>query len=142
LVVVVLFIRGTTGELLGLAQGIYTLLVAWLMYETVEDFAQVERRERLELDPHAVNAMDFFSQGRAYEKRGQWAKALLHWRRAAGLSPANDAYPEAMAQACARIGRFEMALRYVGQAQKASRNPQDFEHLREIIIEMQDESKT
>jgi tetratricopeptide (TPR) repeat protein len=139
--VVVLFIRGTTGELLGLAQGIYTLLLAWLMYETSEDFAQVESRERLELDQHAVNAMDFYSQGLIYKKRGQWAKALLHWQRAAGLSPANDAYPEAMAQACARLGRFEMALKYVDQAQKVSRNPQDFERLREIIVEMRDESK-
>ncbi len=134
---VALLARGVTGLGLGALQGIYTIVLALLMYETSEDFALVERREWLELDRHAVNATDFYGRGRVYEKRGQWARALLHWQKAAVLSPANAAYPAAMAQACARLGRLEMALKHVDQALEISPNPQELKSLREIIVEMQ-----
>jgi anaphase-promoting complex subunit 3 len=110
------------------------------MYETIEDFALVERREWLELDRHAINATDFYGRGRIYEKRGQWARALLHWQKAAALSPANDAYPAAMAQVCARLGRLELALKHIDRALEISPNPQDLRHLREIIVEMQNKT--
>ncbi len=134
---VALFVRGITGLGLGAVQGVYTLVLAGLMYETMDDFALVERREWLELDRHAVNATDFYGRGRLYEKRGQWARALLHWQRAAVLSPAHDAYPAAMAQACARLGRFDIALKHVDRALEISPNPQDLQHLRKIIVDMQ-----
>jgi tetratricopeptide (TPR) repeat protein len=137
---VALLARGVTGLGLGALQGIYTIVLALLMYETIEDFALVERREWLELDRHAINATDFYGRGRIYEKRGQWARALLHWQKAAALSPANDAYPAAMAQVCARLGRLELALKHIDRALEISPNPQDLRHLREIIVEMQNKT--
>jgi tetratricopeptide (TPR) repeat protein len=134
---IALFWRGYAGVLMAGPQALYTIVLALFMYHTHADFEQEERREWLALDRHAATAMDFYSQGRLYEKRGMWAKALLHWQRAAALNPTRDTYLAATARAYARLGRHELALKQVDKALEISRTPEDLRPLRDIIVEMQ-----
>jgi tetratricopeptide (TPR) repeat protein len=134
---IVLFWRGYAGLLMAGPQALYTIVLALFMYHTHADFEQEERREWLTVDRHATTAMDFYSQGRLYEKRGMWAKALLHWQRAVVLNPTSDTYLAATARACARLGRYELALKQIDKALEISRAPEDLRPLRDIIVEMQ-----
>jgi len=131
----VLFLRAFPGFFLAGVQALYTILLMLFMSQTVEDFSQEVRREWLEVDRHAVNAMDFYSRGRIYEKRGMWAKALLHWQRAAVLNPTQGVYFAALARAYAHLGRYDAALGQVDKALQVSHTPDEWRPLREIIVE-------
>jgi tetratricopeptide (TPR) repeat protein len=132
-----LFVLGFLGYVMVAFRGLLTVMLTIFMFNTVEDFAKEERRERLEPDRHLVNDADYYTRGRAYEKLGMWAKALLHYRRAVARKPERDTYYAAMARAYARLGRYEQALMQVDQALRVSRTPEDWERLRAIIVEAQ-----
>jgi len=132
---VTLFVLGFLGYLLAIFRGLLTVMLTIFMFNTVEDFAQEERRERLVPDRRAVNDADFFVRGREYERRGMWAKALLHWQRAAAINPARDTTYAAMARAYARLGHYPEALKQVDEALRVSRDPEEWRPLRELIVE-------
>ncbi len=130
-----LFAFGFLGYLAVAFRVAFTILVTRFMLLTVEDFGREERRERLEPDRHLLNDVDYYTRGRVYEKRGMWAKALLHWQRAAIINPQRDTYFAAMARAYARLGRYEMALAQMDEALRVSRAPEEWQPLREVIVE-------
>ncbi|MFN2271233.1 MAG: hypothetical protein ACK2US_10380 [Anaerolineae bacterium] len=132
---VALFMLGFLGYVTAVFRGLLTVMLTLFMFNTVEDFAQEERRERLVPDRRAVNDTDFYVCGREYEKQGMWAKALLHWRRAAAISPNRDTYYAAMARAYAHLGRYADALRQVDEAMRVSRDPEEWRQLRELVLE-------
>jgi tetratricopeptide (TPR) repeat protein len=132
-----LFALGFLGYVMVAFRGLLTVMLTVFMFNTIEDFAKVERREWLEPDRHLLNDADYYTRGRAYEKRGMWAKALLHWQRAAAMRPGRDTYYAAMARAYAHLSRYEEALAQMDEALQASRKPEEWQPLREIIIEAQ-----
>lgn len=134
---VVLFVLGFFGYLMAIFRALFTVMLTIFMFNTVEDFAKEERWERLEPDRHLSNDADYYSRGRVYEKRGMWAKALLHWRRAAAMNPNRDTYFAAMARAYAQLGRYEQALAQVDAALRVSRRPEEWHALRQVILEAQ-----
>jgi tetratricopeptide (TPR) repeat protein len=131
----VLFGSGFLGYLMVAFRAALTALVAVFMFNTVEDFAREQQRARLEPDRHLLNDADYYTRGRAYERRGMWAKALLHWRRAAAINPGRDTYFGAMARAYTHLGRYQQALTQVEQAIGVSRTPEEWYRLREAIVE-------
>lgn len=135
LIGVSLFVLGFLGYLMAAFRGVLTVLLTKFMFSTVEDFSKVEHRERLEPDRHLLNDADYYTRGRVYEKRGMWAKALLHWRRAAAMNPDHDTYFAATARAFAHLGRYEQALAQIDEAVRVSRTPEEWQRLREIIVE-------
>lgn len=135
-----LFALGFLGYVMVAFRGLLTVLLTVFMFNTIEDFAQEERRERLEPDRHLLNAADYYTRGRAYGRRGMWAKALLHWQRAAAMRPGRDTYYAAMARAYAHLGRYEQALAQMDEALRVSRKPEEWQPLREIIVEAQHRS--
>jgi tetratricopeptide (TPR) repeat protein len=137
-----LFALGFLGYVMVAFRGLLTVLLTVFMFNTVEDFAKEERREWLEPDRHLLNDADYYTRGRAYEKRGMWAKALLHWQRAAAMRPGRDTYYAAMARAYAHLGRYEQALAQMDEALRASRKPEEWQPLREIIVEAQHRAAT
>jgi tetratricopeptide (TPR) repeat protein len=134
---VALFMLGFLGSITAVFRGLLTVMLTIFMFNTVEDFAQEEQRERLVPDRRAVNDTDFYVRGREYEKRGMWAKALLHWRRAAAINPARDTYYAAMARAYTHLGRYADALREVDEAMHVGRDPEEWRPLRELVLEAQ-----
>jgi tetratricopeptide (TPR) repeat protein len=132
-----LFALGFLGYVMVAFRGLLTVLLTVFMFNTIEDFAQEERRERLEPDRHLLNDADYCTRGRAYGRRGMWAKALLHWQRAAAMRPGRDTYYAAMARAYAHLGRYEQALAQMDEALRASHKPEEWHPLREIIVEAQ-----
>jgi tetratricopeptide (TPR) repeat protein len=130
-----LFAIGFLGYVMAAFRGVYTLMLTMFMFNTIEDFSEEECRERLEPDRHLLNDADYYTRGRVYEKRGMWAKALLHWRRAAVINPGRDTYVASMARAYAQLGRYEQALINIDEALRVSRTPEEWQPLREIILE-------
>jgi tetratricopeptide (TPR) repeat protein len=131
---VVMFALGFLGTLMALIRGVFILLLTSFMFQTVDDYSKEEHRERLELDRHALNDTDYYTRGRAYEKRGMWAKALLHWQRAVVLNPDRDTYFAAIARAYAHLGYYEQALQNIDEAIRISRSPEEWQPLKEIIV--------
>ena len=134
---VALFILGFLGYVMVAFRGVLTVMLTVFMFNTVEDFSKVQRRERLEPDRHLLNDLDFFARGRYYERRGMWAKALLHWRRAAAMNPDRDTYYAATARALARLGHYDQAVAQIDEALEKSRTPAEWQSLRDIIVEAQ-----
>ena len=134
---IALFMLGFLGYLMAAFRALLTVMLTVFMFNTVDDFSQEQRRQRLVPDRRAVNDADFFVCGREYEKRGMWAKALLHWQRAAAINPARDTYYAAMARAYTRLGRYPEALKQVDEAQRVSRDPEQWRPLQELIVEAQ-----
>ena len=138
-ITITLFALGFTGYFSLIFQGIFTIALGAFLFQTMDDFSKEERREWLELDRFAVSDVDFYARGNAYAKRGMWAKALLHWERAVVFNSerAKDVYFAAIARACARLGYYEKALRQMDEAIHISRAPQEWQPLREAIVEAQ-----
>jgi tetratricopeptide (TPR) repeat protein len=134
---IVLFILGFLGTLVVLIRGLFIVLLTSFMFQTVEDYSKEERRERLEPDRHLLNDADFYTRGRAYEKRGMWAKALLHWQRAVAMNPNRDTYFAAVARAYAHLGYYDQALQNIDEALRVSRSPDEWLPLKEIIVTAQ-----
>lgn len=132
-----LFALGFSGYIVAAIRLVFVLLLTRFMFQTVEDFSQDKIRDRLEFDRHLLNDADYYSRGRLYAKWGMWAKALLHWQRAAAAKPYVDTYRGAMARAYAQLGRYEQALEQVEEAIKASRTPEEWQPLRQFIVEAQ-----
>jgi tetratricopeptide (TPR) repeat protein len=137
-----LFALGFLGYVMVAFRGLLTVMLTVFMFNTIEDFAKEERREWLEPDRHLLNDADYYTRGRAYEKRGMWAKALLHWQRATAMRPGRDTYYAAMARAYAHLGRYEEALAQMDEALQASRKPEEWQPLRDIIVEAQHRAAT
>ncbi len=132
---VALFILGYLGYVTAALQTLYTVVLTIFMFNTIDDFSQEERRERLQFDHRLVNDADFFTRGRAFEKRGMWAKALLHWKRAATINPRRDTYFAAAARAYAQLGRYDEAISEVDSAMRVSRTPEVWRSLRDVIVQ-------
>ena len=132
-----LFILGFLGYLTGAIRTLFIILLTSLMFQTIDDFSKKEHRERLEPDRHLLNDADYYTRGRVYERRGMWAKALLHWQRAVAMNPDRDTYHAAVARAYAQLGRYEKALTHIDKALRLSRTPEEWQPLREIIVRAQ-----
>ena len=53
------------------------------------DFSRSQERMVARLERGLVNAHDYYVAGRRYAAQGMWAKAVLHWQRAAAQAPTN-----------------------------------------------------
>jgi tetratricopeptide (TPR) repeat protein len=134
---VALFALGFLGIILAAIEGILTIFLTMSMFQTVEDYSKELYWERLEPDRHLLNDLDYYRRGRVYAQRGMWAKALLHWRRAAAKNSQRDTFFAATAQAYAHLGHYEEALTQVDTAIRVSRTPEDWQRLRQAIAEAQ-----
>jgi tetratricopeptide (TPR) repeat protein len=137
-IAVALLAMGFVGYFSTAFRGIWVIALAVSLLQTTEDFSKEEHREWLETDRSAVNETDYYARGRAYARRGMWAKALLHWQKAVAVSNVpKDSYFASMARAYAHLGRYEDALRQMDEAMHVSRAPQEWEPLRETILAAQ-----
>ena len=136
-----LFVLGFMGHLMVAVRGVLTVMLTTFLFNTVDDFSKVARYERLGIDRHLLNDADFYARGRVYEKKGMWAKALIHWRRAVALNPRRDTSWGALARAYAHLGQYDQALVHVDDAIRVSRTPEDWQPLRQVIVEAQRQSR-
>jgi tetratricopeptide (TPR) repeat protein len=130
-------LMGFSGYFLTLLRVVFTVVLAALLLQTVEELVKEERREWLETDRTCVTAMDYYTQGHFYARQGMWAKALLHWQMALseGVEDDRDSYFASMARAWAALGRYEQALEHIDEAMRVSPTPQKWEPLRETLAQ-------
>jgi len=126
---------GFSGYIMAGLRGVFTVALTIFMFQTVLDFSREARWERLEADRHLLNDADYYNRGRKYAKWGMWAKALLHWQRAAAMNPERDTYFAALARAYGHLGCYETALDQADQAIRVSRRPEQWQPLRETLAE-------
>ena len=73
------------------------------------DFAYTEHRLFLRLDPKAQGINGFLRRGHQYAEQKMWALAALHLNRAVQMMPNSITGRAALAQACIKLKRYDLA---------------------------------
>ncbi len=125
---------GVWGWLNTLLRTTFAAVLTVFLIQSVEDFSRDSYRLNLELDRRPVNAADYYSRGRFYQQQGIWAKALVHYLKAAALTPHYDTYQVAVARSYYNLDRYDQATKAINRAIEVSRTPAELEPLRQQII--------
>ena len=56
------------------------------------------------------DAAGYYTTGRSYAKKGQWATAARYWQRATAAAPAHVSYHKALGEAYGNLGFYERSL--------------------------------
>jgi len=101
---------GGVGPLLAGANALLSGLIGLAALAAVVGERQARVRLRVVLDKNMHGADDADRHAVAFARRGQWALAVIHWRRAIALRPRQPAFYKALGLAQARLGRTDQAL--------------------------------
>ena len=108
---------------------ILALFICFLVLQLEDDFFLDEKRLLLRLDRDATNGPALLISGRRYAKRGMWAMAAVHLRRATGEMPNQiDPHP-ALAVAYLNLKRTDLAASELDEARRINPNDSQVEHL-------------
>jgi tetratricopeptide (TPR) repeat protein len=95
--------------------GLLQLLTALNLWN---DFTFESGRIYMQVDKDASNTTTMRISARHYAKRGLWAKAILHWRRALAQNPSNINIHLELIEAYLQVGREDLARQALQNAQK------------------------
>ncbi len=82
------------------------------------DFRKTRRRLYLDIDPDLKEGIAYLIRGRQYARKGMWALAVIHLRRANGLMLYDAGRYLATAVACSYLGDYELARIVLEDAQR------------------------
>ena len=91
---------------LGILISISTLI---MVLKLASDFRKTRGRLYLDVDPNLNEGMDFMIRGKQYARKGMWALAAVHLRRAIALLPYAPEEYLATAVACSQIKDYDLA---------------------------------
>ncbi len=117
-----LIIQGDS-RLCGAAGIIPGVLMLLLLFQIEDDFFTDDRRLVLRADRDATNGPALLSSGQRYARRGMWAMAAIHLRRAAARMPYDIACPLQLAAVYMNLKRYDLAEKALAQAR--SMDPAD-----------------
>lgn len=107
--------------------GIFGVLISIVIFVVVlkleDDFKKSRRRILLRMDKDIKDGMAFLIRGRHYAEQGMWARAAVHFRRAAGMLPYQTDGRVAAATACIRLKDYPLAMHLLKSAQEI--DPED-----------------
>ena len=89
------------------------LLYGWLLYVLYRAWPDFERRPLLRIAyvPNTLTGpYELDKTAQILAKKGQWASAVLHWRRAVGNAGGNGFYQWRLAKAYAQLGFYRRAV--------------------------------
>jgi len=123
---------GLTGSIVGLASipafegslfavvlGILlSLSTLGMVIKLESDFRKTRRRLYLDIDPDLKEGMAYLIRGRQYARKGMWALAVIHLRRANGLMSYDAGGYLATAVACSHLHNYELARIVLEDAQR------------------------
>jgi hypothetical protein len=130
---------GSPGEGMGLSQRaamlcsgtglILALFMLFLVLQLEDDFFLDEKRLLLRLDRDATNGPALLNSAHRYAKRGMWAMAAIHLRRATGEMPHQIDPYLGLVVAHLNLRRYDLAASDLEDARRISPNDPQVEHL-------------
>jgi tetratricopeptide (TPR) repeat protein len=114
----------------GLLLGLFLIL---LVLKLEDDFFFDQKRLLLRLDRDATNGPALLISGRRYAKRGMWAMAAIHLRRATGALPHQIDPYLALAVAHLKLRRYDLAASDLEAARRISPNDPQVERLTAVF---------
>jgi tetratricopeptide (TPR) repeat protein len=116
----------------GIIPGVLMLL---LLFQLEDDFFADDRRLILRADRDATNGPALLVSGQRYAKRGMWAMAAIHLRRAAARM-SNDIAPVLMLTAVyMNLKRYDLAEKALAQARSMDPASPQIERLAAMLAE-------
>jgi tetratricopeptide (TPR) repeat protein len=102
---------------------IVSILSFMLVIRLEDDFKRDTVRVVLKVDEGIKNGFAYLLRGRLYAAQKMWARAALHYRRAAAMLPYQTDGHIAAATACIKLKNHELAAYILQEAQRI--NPED-----------------
>ncbi len=102
---------------------IVSILTFMLVLRLEDDFKQDTVRVLLKVDEGIKDGFGYLLRGRLYAGQKMWARAALHYRRAAALLPYQTDGHIAAATACIKLKNHQLATYILQEAQRI--NPED-----------------
>lgn len=128
-----------TQGLFAIVAGVIGLLISIgtfaLVLQLEDDFRRDKWRIRLKVDGDIKDGMAFLIRGRQYADQKMWARAAVHFRRAAALLAYQTDGHVAAAMACIRLKDFDLAEYILGNAQNIDPESQQIAGLLALIEE-------
>jgi tetratricopeptide (TPR) repeat protein len=109
------------------------LLMFLLVLQLEDDFFFDEKRLLLRPDPDATNGPALLGSGYRYAKRGMWAMAALHLRRATSYTPGQIDPYLALAAAYLNLGRYDLAAGAMQEARRIDPDHPQVERLAAML---------
>jgi len=102
---------------------IVSVLSFMLVIRLEDDFKRDTVRVILKVDEGIKDGFAYLLRGRLYAAQQMWARAALHYRRAAAMLPYQTDGHIATATACIKLKNYELAAHILREAQRI--NPED-----------------
>jgi tetratricopeptide (TPR) repeat protein len=112
---------------------ILALFMLFLVLQLEDDFFLDEKRLLLRLDRDATNGPALLNSAHRYAKRGMWAMAAIHFRRATGEMPHQIDPYLALAVAHLNLRRYDLAASDLEEAKRINPNDPQVEHLTRVL---------
>lgn len=100
------FVGSLFAGVIGILLSLGTLV---LVIKLETDFRKTRRRLYLNVDNDVKEGVGFLLRGKQYARKGMWALAAIHFRRAIGLMPYQEGAYLATAVACANLDDYALA---------------------------------
>ncbi|MGB3715009.1 MAG: tetratricopeptide repeat protein [Candidatus Promineifilaceae bacterium] len=121
----------TVGDVLQFA--VVTIALLYGIFKIGPDFERVQTRFIARVDRGLSDAPVYFATGQVYAKRGMWASAILHLRRAAASDPSRAYYQRVLGEAYAQLGYYERSLDVLESALEWTIDPDSRTYLVNLI---------
>lgn len=121
----------TVGDVLQFAA--VTIALLYGIFKIGPDFERVQTRFIARVDRGLSDAPVYFATGQVYAKRGMWASAILHLRRAAASDPSRAYYQRVLGEAYAQLGYYERSLDVLESALERTIDPDSRTYLVNLI---------
>lgn len=118
---------------------VVSILIFLLVLRLEDDFKQDTVRVLLKVDEGIKDGFGYLLRGRLYAAQKMWARAALHYRRAAAMLPYQTDGHIAAATACIKLKNYELATYILQEAQRI--NPEDAQ-MQELLALLRDKEKT
>jgi hypothetical protein len=109
------------------------VLMFFLFLQLDDDFRWDERRILLRLDTGRPSGLNYLSRGDYYARRGLWALAAIHLRRAIGKLPDRIDARLALATTYVNLRRFGLARKTLADAGRMSPDNRDVERMVQFL---------
>ncbi len=122
-----------SGVVAAVLDSVLALAALLALFSAFRDFGRVSRRLLTELDRDLRGGEDYHRHGVAYRREGKWALAVLHWRQAAALLPAEPQVHKDLAIAYSQLGRFDRAVAALTRAEQLLPDDLEIEEMLTLV---------
>jgi tetratricopeptide (TPR) repeat protein len=132
-----IFVLGPLEDLLEPFQSLAVISALFFgIFRVGPDFERVKVRQIAHIDRGLDDASQFFAAGNNYARQKKWASAILHYRKAAALAPAQFYYQRSLGRAYSYLGYYQRSLDVLESAHRMTMNQDLRLELEQIIAQV------